>query len=159
MPNSLCLQKWKRNINIGLHLQNSRLSTKRTERIMLIFCWSVSLNNNFIKQVSNTWKLYKLYNTAIPLLDEDSRETLKHMYRRQVEEDSLSHHVRSEKPPKPPSKKNGTQTGALWQSRRVGWGGRLEGGSEGSGHVCTYGWFLLMCDRKQQNSVKQLFFN
>ena len=30
----------------------------------------------------------------------------------------------------------GTQIGALWQSRRVGWGGR--------GHGCTYGWFLLM---------------
>ena len=28
----------------------------------------------------------------------------------------------------------------------------------GRGHVCTYGWFMLMFDRKQQ-SVKQLFFN
>ena len=90
------------------------------------FLLECNLNNNFKKQVSNTWKLYKLYNTAIPPLDVDSRETLKHMCRRHVEEDSLSHHVRSEKPPKPPSKKNGTQTEALWQSRRVGWGGRWE---------------------------------
>ena len=28
----------------------------------------------------------------------------------------------------------GTQTGALWQSSRVGWGGRRKGGSGGSGH-------------------------
>jgi len=47
----------------------------------------------------------------------------------------------------------GTQTGALWQSRRVGWGGRWEGGSEGSGHGCTYNCFLLMYDSKPQNSV------
>ena len=53
----------------------------------------------------------------------------------------------------------GTQTGALWQSIRVGWGGRWEGGLGGRGHVCTYGWFLLMYDRKQQNSVKQLSFD
>ena len=26
-------------------------------------------------------------------------------------------------------------------------------------HVYTYGWFLLMFDKKQQNSVKQLSFN
>ena len=77
------------------------------------FLLECNLNNNFKKQVTNTWKLYKLYNTAIPPLDIDSRETLKHMCRRHVEEDSLSHHVRSEKPPKPPSKKNGTQTEAL----------------------------------------------
>ena len=53
----------------------------------------------------------------------------------------------------------GTQIGALWQSRRVGWGGRWEGGLGGKGHGCTYGWFLLMFDRKQQNSVEQLSFN
>ena len=37
--------------------------------------------------------------------------------------------------------------------------GRWEGGFGGRGHGCTYGWFLLMYDRKPQNSVKQLFFN
>ena len=153
MPNFLCLQKWKRNINIGLRLQNSRLSTKRIERVMLIFCWIVSLNNNFIKQVSNTWKLYKLYNTAIPLLEVDSRETLKHMCRRQVEEDSLSHHVRSEEPPKSPSKKNGTQTGALWQSRRVGWGGREMGGRFRREWTCVYLWLILVDVWQKINTV------
>ena len=34
-----------------------------------------------------------------------------------------------------------------------------EGGLRGRGHGCTYGWFLLMYDRKPQNSVKQLSFN
>ena len=53
----------------------------------------------------------------------------------------------------------GTQTDALWQSRRVGWGGRWEGDSGERGHGCTYGWVLLMFDRKLQNSVKQLSFN
>ena len=53
----------------------------------------------------------------------------------------------------------GTQTGALCQPRGVGWGGRWEEGLGGRGHGCTYGWFLLMFDRKQQNSVKQLSFN
>ena len=52
----------------------------------------------------------------------------------------------------------GTQIGALWQSRRVGWGGRWEEGLGGKGHGCTYGWFLMF-DRKQQNSVEQLSFN
>ena len=41
----------------------------------------------------------------------------------------------------------------------MGWGGTWEGGSEGRGHGCTYGWFLFMFDRKQQNPVKQLSFN
>ena len=40
---------------------------------------------------------------------------------------------------------------------------RLKGGMGrrmgGRGHGYTYGWFLLMCDRKPQNSVKQLSFN
>ena len=31
----------------------------------------------------------------------------------------------------------GTQTRALWQSRRVGWGGRWEGGLGGMGYECT----------------------
>ena len=32
-----------------------------------------------------------------------------------------------------------TQTGALYQPRGVGWGGRWEGGSEGRGNIYTYG--------------------
>jgi len=32
-----------------------------------------------------------------------------------------------------------TQTGALYQSRRVGWGRRWEGGSKGRGYMYTYG--------------------
>ena len=50
-----------------------------------------------------------------------------------------------------------TQTGALYQPRGVGGGGRWEGGSKGRGYV--YLWLIhLKFDRKQQNSVKQLFF-
>ena len=52
-----------------------------------------------------------------------------------------------------------TQTGALYQSRGVHWGGRWEEVSKGRGYVYTYGWFMLRFDRKQQNSVKQLSFN
>ena len=51
-----------------------------------------------------------------------------------------------------------TQTGALYQPRGVGWGGRQEGGSKGRGHMYTYGGFILRFDGKQQNSVNQLFF-
>ena len=51
-----------------------------------------------------------------------------------------------------------TQTGALYQPRGVGWGGRWEGGSKGRGYMYTYGWFILRFDRKQQNSVTQLSF-
>ena len=51
-----------------------------------------------------------------------------------------------------------TQTGALYQPRRVGWGGRWEV-SKGRGHMYTYGLFMLRFDRKQQNSVKQLSFS
>ena len=32
-----------------------------------------------------------------------------------------------------------TQTGALYQTRGLGWGGRCEGGSRGKGHMNTYG--------------------
>ena len=32
-----------------------------------------------------------------------------------------------------------TQTGALYQPRGVGWGGRWEGGSNGKGYMYTYG--------------------
>ena len=53
----------------------------------------------------------------------------------------------------------GTQTGTLWQSSGVRWGERWERGLGGKGHGCIYDWLLLMFDRKQQNSVKQLSFN
>ena len=53
----------------------------------------------------------------------------------------------------------GTQTGALYQPRVVGWGGRWEGASRGRAYMYTYGWFMLMFDRKQQNFLKQLSFN
>ena len=50
-----------------------------------------------------------------------------------------------------------TQTGALYQPGWVGWGGGgWEGSSKGREYMYTYGWFMLMFDRKQQNSVKQL---
>ena len=32
-----------------------------------------------------------------------------------------------------------TQTGALYQPRGVGWGGRQEGGSKGRGYMYSYG--------------------
>ena len=32
-----------------------------------------------------------------------------------------------------------TQTGALYQTRGVGWGGIWEGGSKGRGYMYTYG--------------------
>ena len=32
--------------------------------------------------------------------------------------------------------------GALYQSRRVGWGGRWEGGSKGRGHYYIYLWLI-----------------
>ena len=53
----------------------------------------------------------------------------------------------------------GNQEGALYQPRGMGWGGRWEQGSRGRGYMYTHGWFMLMCDRKQQNSAKQLSFN
>ena len=52
-----------------------------------------------------------------------------------------------------------TQIGALYQPGGVGWAGRYEGGSKGSGYTYTYGRFMLRFNRKQQNSVKQLSFN
>ena len=52
-----------------------------------------------------------------------------------------------------------TQTGALYQPRGVGWGGRWEGGSKGRRYMYTYGWFMLRFARKQQKSVNQLSFN
>jgi len=44
-----------------------------------------------------------------------------------------------------------TQTGALYQPRMVGCGGRWEGVSKGRGYMYTYGSFMLRYDRKQQN--------
>ena len=52
-----------------------------------------------------------------------------------------------------------TQIGALYKSRGVRWGGRWEGVSKGRGYMCTYDWFMLRFDRKQQNSIKQLSLN
>ena len=52
-----------------------------------------------------------------------------------------------------------TQTGALYQTRGVGCGGKWEGVSKGKGCMYAYGWFMLRFDRKQQNSVKQLSLN
>ena len=52
-----------------------------------------------------------------------------------------------------------TETGALYQPRGVGWGGRWEGGSEGRRYMYAHGSSILRFDRKQQNSVKQLSFN
>ena len=52
-----------------------------------------------------------------------------------------------------------TQTGALYQPRGVGWGGRWEGGSEREG-IYVYLWLIhSRFNRKQKNSVKQLSFN
>ena len=45
----------------------------------------------------------------------------------------------------------GTQTGALWQPGGMGWSGRWEGGSRGTGHMYIYGWFMLMYGRNQHN--------
>ena len=39
-----------------------------------------------------------------------------------------------------------TQTGALYQPREVGWGGKREGDSKGRGYMYTYGWFMLRFD-------------
>ena len=52
-----------------------------------------------------------------------------------------------------------TQTGALYQPSGAGWVGRWKGVSKRRGYMDTYGWFMLRFDRKQQNSVKQLYFN
>ena len=52
-----------------------------------------------------------------------------------------------------------TQTGTLYQPRRVRWGRRREGGSKGRGICTPMADFMLMFDRKQQNSIKQLSCN
>ena len=51
-----------------------------------------------------------------------------------------------------------TQTGAMYQPRGVGWKGRWQEGSRGRGCIYTYSGFMLVFDRKQQNSVKKLSF-
>ena len=51
-----------------------------------------------------------------------------------------------------------SQTG-LCDNIKGGVGRKWEGVSGRRGHGCTYGWFLLMCDRKPQNYVKKLSFN
>ena len=38
---------------------------------------------------------------------------------------------------------HGTQTGALWQPRGMGWGGSWDGGARGREHMYIYGWFIL----------------
>ena len=43
------------------------------------------------------------------------------------------------------------KSGALWQARGVGCGGRFKR----SGHMYTYGWFMIY-GRNQHNIVKQL---
>ena len=35
-----------------------------------------------------------------------------------------------------------TQTGALYQPRGVGWGGKWEGGSKGRGYIYIYLWLI-----------------
>ena len=57
------------------------------------------------------------------------------------------HHVRNRQPVGICSMIQGTQTGALWLPRGVGWGGRWEGGSRGRAHMYTYGRFMLMYGR------------
>ena len=59
------------------------------------------------------------------------------------------YHVWKRKPAGVSGMTQGTQSGTLWQPRGVG----------GKGHVHTYHWLMLMYDRNQHNSVKQLYFN
>ena len=52
-----------------------------------------------------------------------------------------------------------TQTGALYQSRGLGWGSRWEGRSKGMGYMYTHGCFVLRFDRKVQKYKILLSFN
>jgi len=52
-----------------------------------------------------------------------------------------------------------TQTEALYQPRGVGWGVRWEGGSKGRGLMCTYVWFMLSFDRRQQPQHESINMN
>ena len=47
----------------------------------------------------------------------------------------------------------------LYISLEVWESGRWDGGSNRREYMYTYGWFMLRFDKKQQNSVKQLYFN
>ena len=47
-----------------------------------------------------------------------------------------------------------TQTGALYQPRRLGWGGRWEGVSKGTGVCIPMADLRWGLTEKQQNSVK-----
>ena len=49
-----------------------------------------------------------------------------------------------------------SDAGRDW-GRGVGWGGSLEGGSRGRGHMYVYGWSMLMYGRNQHNIV--IIFN
>ena len=46
-----------------------------------------------------------------------------------------------------------TQTGALYQSRGVGWIGIWEGGLEENGYICIYGWVSLLSTWNYHNIV------
>ena len=48
----------------------------------------------------------------------------------------------------------GSQTGALRQPRGVGWSGRWEGASRGTGHMYASGWFMLMVWQKPAQYCK-----
>ena len=50
-------------------------------------------------------------------------------------------------------------SGALYQRRGVGCGGRWEGGSKGKRYMYTYVLLMLRFDKKQQKSAKELSFN
>ena len=52
-----------------------------------------------------------------------------------------------------------TQIGALYQPRGVGWGEDVSEVQKGGDICIPMADFMLRCDRKQQNSVKQLSFN
>ena len=51
------------------------------------------------------------------------------------------------------------QTGALYQPRGVGWGGKWEGGSKGRGYVYTYGWFQIGKGARQGCILSLCLFN
>ena len=51
------------------------------------------------------------------------------------------------------------KAGALWQPRGAAWGGRWEGGVRGRGHMCTYGWFMLMYGSNHRDIAKELSSN
>ena len=51
-----------------------------------------------------------------------------------------------------------TQTGDLFQSRGVGWGGKWEGGSKRRRYMYTYGWFMLRFWQKTTKFCKAIIF-